>query len=74
MMSRWDLIREQEKKTKKALKSCTVAKEYKGFGFTEPIINGYGQCSGCRNPDDGELEPQCDTCSCNEYYIEEVTA
>ena len=56
MRTRWDLIREQEKKTKKALKSCTMAKQYAGCGFKEPVINGMGQCSGCRNPDDNELE------------------
>lgn len=73
-MTRWDLIREQEKKSRKTLKTCTMAKRYKVSGFKEPVINGRGQCSGCRNPDDGELEPQCDTCSCNEYYTEEVRA
>lgn len=74
MMTRWDLIKEQEKKTKKALKSCTMAKQYAGCGFKEPVINGQGQCSGCRNPDDDELESYCCTCEHNEYFVGEVTA
>jgi len=72
--TRWDLIREQEKKTKKALKSCTMAKQYAGCGFKEPVINGMGQCFGCRNPDDNELESYCCTCEHNEYFIGEVIA
>ena len=74
MMSRWDRMREREKIAKRTLKNCTIAKRYKGFGFKTPIVSSRGQCSGCRNPDDNELEPQCKVCSSNEYHIEEVRA
>ena len=51
-----------------------MAKQYAGCGFKEPVINGMGQCSGCRNPDDNELESYCCTCEHNEYFIGEVIA
>lgn len=66
-MTKWEKIKQQEKTTRKELKNCEVAKRFKAFGFKEPLVNGCGECSGCYNPDDNELEQQCRECQCNEY-------
>lgn len=73
-MTRWQIIEQMEKKTRKALKKCPVNLYYIKCGFKPPVVNGTGQCSGCRNPDDNEMEWQCCTCCYNEYYIGEAGA
>lgn len=74
-MTRWQLIEHRAKETRKALKKCQVAMKHVACGFSRSvIINSMGQCSGCRNPDDNELESQCRGCKHNEYFIEEVGA
>lgn len=57
------------KAAKKALKKCDIAKEHVAFGFDVPVISSMAECSGCRNPDDNELEQQCRACRFNEYFV-----
>lgn len=73
-MNIWQQREKQGRDTRKFLKRCEVAQNQARFGFEPPIVNGVGQCSGCRNPDDNELELQCRTCEHNEYFAEEVGA
>lgn len=73
-MTIWQRRQQDEKEARKTLKKCETAKRQNDFGFEPPVINGMGQCSGCRNPDDNVLEPKCRGCRHNEYFIEEVTA
>lgn len=73
-MTRWQQVEQRAKETRKALKKCQIALKWVSCGFTQSVIvNGMGECSGCRNPDDGKLEPQCEGCKHNEYF-EEVGA
>lgn len=72
MMTKWQRIEKQRKDTTRFLKKCEVAVRHSKFGFKPPVVNGVGQCSGCYNPDDGEMEQQCRGCTLNEYFIEEV--
>lgn len=74
MMTKWQRIEKQRKDTARFLKKCEVAVRQSKFGFKLPVVNGVGQCSGCYNPDDGEMEQQCRECTLNEYFIEEVRA
>lgn len=70
-MTRWKQIEQKAKETRKALKKCPIALKWVACGFTQSVIvNGMGECSGCRNPDDKELEPQCRDCKHNEYFKE----
>lgn len=71
-MTRWQQIEEREKASRRAMKKCPVAMKWVACGFGQPVINGVGQCSGCRNPDDGELESRCRGCGHNEYHVEEM--
>ena len=57
--AKWQRIEKQTKDLKRFLKN-----------FEPPIVNGFGQCSGCYNPDDGQLEEQCRGCPYNEYFVE----
>ena len=59
-----------KKDLKRFLKKCETAVRQIKFGFKPPIVNGFGQCSGCYNPDDGQLEEQCRVCPYNEYFVE----
>ena len=52
----------------KALKNCELAQRHKKFGFKEAMISSRGECTGCRNPDDGTLDRKCKRCKYNEYY------
>lgn len=65
-------IEKQTRVTRLAIKKCVTAQSQIKFGFKPPVVNGRGQCSGCYNPDDGEMEQQCRECTLNEYFIEEV--
>lgn len=73
-MTPWEKIEKQTRMTKLFLKKCVTAQNQIKFGFSPPIVNGRGQCSGCYNPDDNRMESACRNCQHNEYYIEEVTA
>lgn len=53
---------------RKALKNCELAQRQKKFGFKEAVISSRGECTGCRNPDDGTLDRKCKRCQYNEYY------
>lgn len=71
-MTRWQQIEQRAKETRKTLKKCPIALKWVGCGFTQTVIvNSMGECAGCRNPDDGELEAQCRGCRHNEYFEEE---
>lgn len=72
-MNIWQQREQQGKDTRKALKKCPVNLKYIGCGFRPPVVNGMGKCSGCYNPDDGQMESQCRECQHNEYF-EEVGA
>lgn len=65
-------IEARTRESRRAMKKCRTAQRQKAFGFREAMINSRGECSGCRNPDDNKLEPECRTCRHNEYYVEEV--
>lgn len=70
-MTRWQQVEQRAKETRKTLKKCPVAIQWVSCGFAKSIIvNSMGQCSGCRNPDDGELEQRCSRCKHNEYFEE----
>lgn len=69
-MTKAEQIKRQKERTKRALKKCEVAINFKGFGFKTPVINRCGKCGGCYNPDDNELEQKCRTCKVNEYFID----
>ena len=68
--AKWQRIEKQTKDLKRFLKKCESAVRQIEFGFEPPIVNGFGQCSGCYNPDDGQLEEQCRGCPYNEYFVE----
>ena len=61
-------VEERSKQARKALKNCELARRQKKFGFTEAVISSRGECTGCRNPDDGALDRKCKRCQYNEYY------
>lgn len=65
-------VEARARESKKALKHCKTAIRQKPFGFPEAFLNGRGECSGCRNPDDNKLERECRECRHNEYYTEGV--
>lgn len=67
-MTVWQRIEKRRKMTVKTLNRCPVRLKYAGCGFKPPVINGIGQCGGCYNPDDGQLEFQCRGCQHNEYF------
>lgn len=73
-MNIWQQRQQEEKETRRFLKKCPTALAQVKFGFKPPVINGMGKCSGCYNPDDGQMESQCRGCRFNEYFIEEVGA
>lgn len=73
-MNIWQQREQRSKNTRKVIKKCEAAQNQIKFGFEPPLVNSIGQCSGCRNPDDGELESQCRGCQHNEYHVEEVGA
>lgn len=73
-MNRWQQRERKGKEARRFLNRCDIAQNQIKFGFNPPIVNGMGQCSGCRNPDDGELESKCRTCRYNEYFVEGVGA
>lgn len=66
-MTIWQKREKQTRDTQKELKKCSINLRYIGYGFKLPIVNKMGLCSGCRNPDDGELELDCRNCKLNEY-------
>ncbi len=72
-VTKWQQIEKQSKKLKRFLKKCMVAIRQAKFGFEPPIVNGFGKCSGCYNPDDGQMEQDCRVCPYNEYFTEGVT-
>lgn len=61
-------VEERSKQARKALKNCELAQRQKKFGFKEAVISSRGECTGCRNPDDGALDRKCKRCQYNEYY------
>lgn len=61
-------VEERSKQARKALKNCELAQRQKKFGFKEAVISSRGECTGCRNPDDGTLDRKCKRCQYNEYY------
>lgn len=61
-------VEERSKQARKALKNCELAQRHKKFGFKEAMISSRGECTGCRNPDDGTLDRKCKRCKYNEYY------
>lgn len=73
-VTKWQRIEKQSKELKRFLKKCGAAVRQVKFGFKPPIVNGFGQCSGCYNPDDGQMEQECRECPYNEYFTEGVTA
>ena len=46
-------VEERSKQARKTLKNCELAQRQKKFGFKEAVISSHGECTGCRNPDDG---------------------
>ena len=60
-------VEERAKATRKALKKCKTAQQQEKLGIWKAAVNVYGACTGCRNPDDGILEPECRRCKYNEY-------
>lgn len=52
-------VEERSKQARKALKNCELAQRQKKFGFKEAVISSRGECTGCRNPDDGTLDRKC---------------
>ena len=73
-VTKWQRIEKQSKELKRFLKKCEAAVRQVKFGFKPPIVNGFGQCSGCYNPDDGQMEQDCRACPYNEYFTKGVTA
>lgn len=73
-VTKWQRIEKQSKELKRFLKKCEAAVRQVKFGFKPPIVNGFGQCSGCYNSDDGQMEQDCRVCPYNEYFTEGVTA
>lgn len=72
-MARWQQVEQRAKETRKTLKKCPIAIQWVSCGFAKSIIvSSMGQCAGCRNPDDGELEQRCSRCKHNEYFEEAV--
>ena len=65
-------VEERSKQARKALKNCELAQRQKKFGFKEAVISSRGECTGCRNPDDGALDQKCKRCQYNEYYEAKV--
>lgn len=63
-------VEERSKQARKTLKNCELAQRQKRFGFKEAVISSRGECTGCRNPDDGTLDRKCKRCQYNEYYEE----
>ena len=61
-------VEERSNQARKALKNCELAQRQKKFGFKEAVISSRGECTGCRNPDDGMLDRKCKRCQYNEYY------
>ena len=64
-MTKWQRIEKQSIELKRFLKKCEAAVRQVKFGFKPPIVNGFGQCSGCYNPDDGQMEQDCRACPYN---------
>ena len=58
-------VEERSKQARKALKNCELAQRQKKFGFKEAVISSRGECTGCRNPDDGTLDRKCKRCQYN---------
>jgi len=69
-MTKYQQIEKRKKETNRILKKCPIRIHYDKCGFDSPIVNQSGQCSGCYNPDDKELEEDCKNCCRNEYFIE----
>lgn len=61
-------VEQKAKATARALRKCQTAQRWSKFGFRSATVNAAGECSGCRNPDDTALEPECRQCRYNEYH------
>lgn len=66
-------VEERSKQARKALKNCELAQRQKKFGFKEAVISSRGECTGCRNPDDGALDRKCNHCANSVETIDNCT-
>ncbi len=71
-MPDWRRIEKQSRRMKRYIRKCGTAVRQMKFGFNPPVVNGFGQCSGCYNPDDGQMERDCRECPYNEYFTEGI--
>lgn len=69
MLTKFQKLEDQIKKTQKHTRKCNIRQHYIKCGFELPRLNSAGECGGCYDPDTVMLENECASCQVYECRL-----